>query len=291
MKIQHWAIIFLIIILPFSIVCRNVIKKKILVLNDETRYNNIIDNATFDAVAQIKESGAAFNLMNKFSKNVPLNEYIMDASVDRFFNTLCVNFNLPSNRTQAESYFCRYIPAIIFIGYDGLFVYSCEETGAGYEFRLKPKIPYAYNYNGVLINFTLDNYVKIYAPSSEAPFAQGFPLADDSSTGTYIIGGYVGNEVDFNYNGNNDLSEPGASTNPPGITPSIDPYALTTITNKTWVEAVRQDLAVYSTDSANNEGNLSYFLYAWGQASNWSAGVPNKLKNLLITDRRSSFRF
>ena len=55
MKIQHWAIIFIIIILPFSIICRNTISKKNLLLRDETRINNIIDNATYDAVSQIIE--------------------------------------------------------------------------------------------------------------------------------------------------------------------------------------------------------------------------------------------
>ncbi len=96
MKIQHWAIIFLIIIIPFSIVCRSVVNKKIINLRDETKYNNIIDNATYDAVSQIKElamqtaPGGA-----EFGKNVPMNESVLEACVDRFFNTLCVNFNLP----------------------------------------------------------------------------------------------------------------------------------------------------------------------------------------------------
>ena len=39
MKIQHWAIIFIIIILPFSIICRDTIKKKNILLRDVYNIN------------------------------------------------------------------------------------------------------------------------------------------------------------------------------------------------------------------------------------------------------------
>ena len=54
MKIQHWAIIFIILVLPLSIMCRSMITKKNLTLRDETRYNNIIDNAKRYAKTKIK---------------------------------------------------------------------------------------------------------------------------------------------------------------------------------------------------------------------------------------------
>ena len=88
MKIQHWAIIFIIIILPFSIICRNIITKKNLLLRDETRINNIVDNA--------EELG--------YGKNIPMTYGVADAAIDRFFNTLSVNFNLPIGREKAEAY-------------------------------------------------------------------------------------------------------------------------------------------------------------------------------------------
>lgn len=190
MKIQHWAIIFIIIVVPLSIICRNTISKKNLNLRDETRYNNVIDNATYDAVSQILEISEELG----YGKNIPITKNVAMASINRFFNTLCVNFNLPDNIENAKSYFGQYIPAIIIVGYDGLYVYSCEDTENGYEFILKPKIPYAYTYekNGekFVFNFTLDNYVTIYFSDDKflenAPDSNGNPMP-----ATYSLSGYV----------------------------------------------------------------------------------------------------
>ena len=286
MKIQHWAIIFLIIMIPFSIVCRNVINNKILLLKDETRYNNIIDNASFDAVAQLKEFDNEFGM----GKNIPLTASIMDACIDRFFNTLCVNFNLPANRQTAEAYFCRYIPAIIIIGYDGLYVYSCETTANGFEFKLKPKIPYSYKFsNNIIINFTLDNYVKLFLPSDV--FASGYTLETDSTGAEYtggsvVIGGYVGNFVDYNGNNIDDFAEGRAL----GITvqdnvPSLfNPYGI----KLSDINEIKSFLATMTVKTANNDGNLSYFLYVWGHNVNWASNSPPQmLANLLITDGKS----
>jgi len=209
MKIQHWAIIFIIIILPISIICRNVISKKNWLLRDETRYNNIIDNATYDAVAQIVEVSEEL----EYGKNIPMTYGVANAAIDRFFNTLSVNFNMPIGREKAEAYFCQYIPAIVIVGYDGLFVYSYEETEKGYDFTLKPKIPYAYTYRipnsrkSVTVNFTLDNYVTLYFSDDEflvgAPDANGIP--DDG--GTHVLEGYVGEFLDVDQNGIDDLKD------------------------------------------------------------------------------------
>lgn len=202
MKIQHWAIIFIIIILPFSIICRNIITKKNLLLRDETRINNIVDNATYDAVSQIVEVAEELG----YGKNIPMTYGVADAAIDRFFNTLSVNFNLPIGREKAEAYFSRYIPAIVIVGYDGLYVYSYEQTNKGYEFTLKPKIPYACTYKlagtdkNVTIHFTLDNYVTVYFPDDE--FLVDAPSTDEDGNyvldikGTHFLSGYIGEKLD-----------------------------------------------------------------------------------------------
>lgn len=190
MKIQHWAIIFIIIMLPLSIICRNTISKKNLNLRDETRYNNVIDNATYDAVSQIVEISEELG----YGKNIPITEGVAMSAINRFFSTLCVNFNLPDNLENAKAYFGQYVPAIIIVGYDGLYIYSCEDTENGYDFKLKPKIPYACTYekNGkkYIINFTLDNYISIYFPSDtfldDAPDINGNPMEP-----THVLSGYV----------------------------------------------------------------------------------------------------
>jgi len=222
LKIQHWAIIFIIIILPFSIITRSTINKKSVLLREETRYNNIIDNASYDAVSQILEASEELEL----GKNIPITKDLADAAIDRFFNTLAVNFNLPvlknannKTRNSARAYFSQYIPAIVIVGYDGLYVYSYEEGVDGYEYVLKPKIPYSCKINeNITINFTLDNYVELIFNETAEGSSNGMlfghdmpgtPASDGTPTvaDTRILKGYVGVELDNNNDGIDDFRD------------------------------------------------------------------------------------
>lgn len=260
MKIQHWAIIFIIIILPFSIICRNIITKKNLLLRDETRINNIVDNATYDAVSQIVEVAEELG----YGKNIPMTYGVADAAIDRFFNTLSVNFNLPIGREKSEAYFSRYIPAIVIVGYDGLYVYSYEQTNKGYEFTLKPKIPYACTLadSNVTIHFTLDNYVTLYFPSDNNVFLKNeYGDYIESANGTHFIAGYIGEKLDVE---------------------GEDPYSINTTTNDygeivsrseiDQIEYIKNALPMF-TD------NLSYILKEWANrgvllATNTATKLP-----------------
>ncbi len=311
MKIQHWAIIFLIIIVPFSIICRSVVNKKMLNLRDETRYNNIIDNATYDAVSQIKELAD----LNNLGKNVPITDAVAEASIDRFFNTLAVNFNLPFERTAAENYFDRYIPAIIIVGYDGLYVYSCERTDSGYQFRFKPKIPYSEvidlgSYGNCVVNYTLDNRVRLFF--DDRVFGNGFKfdnLGEPSGTGTRVLSGYVGVDIDMNKDGLPDFySGDGSSSikirsgerydsSMPGYYPNMDPYSLCREENRPYkdyldINAGKKDIQqTIQEDLASdfNSEELSYYLFEWV----CSQGDPSDLRGLryLIDDGKSEHQY
>lgn len=290
MKIQHWAIIFIIIILPFSIICRNTISKKNILLRDETRINNVIDNATYDAVSQIIEISEELG----YGKNIPITKGVADAAIDRFFNTLSVNFNLPIGREKAEAYFSPYIPAIIIVGYDGLYIYSYEETNKGYEFTLKPKIPYSCEYTlpgtskTIIINFTLDNYVSIYFQNDtflvNAPFNnEGTELY---TNGTHELSGYIGEFLDVDSNGIDDLNdymtEDGNIIScPEGYEQYVgndDPYGIQSYGYRTpaQVSYIKNTVPMF-TD------NLSYILKEWAKTG--SGASPNTATYLsILTD-------
>lgn len=270
MKIQHWAIIFIIIILPFSIICRNVINKKNLLLRDETRYNNVIDNATYDAVSQIIEVSDELG----YGKNIPITKGVADAAIDRFFNTLSVNFNMPIGREKAEAYFSPYIPAIIIVGYDGLYVYSYEETLSGYDFVLKPKIPYSYTVpdtNGVVINFTLDNYVRIYFPSDT--FLDDI-YDEKGSSKTHVLSGYVGEILDVDNNGIDDEYD--------GINENNNPYGIPSSTSEA-VKYIKGTLPMLTE-------NVSYILEQWNSVPTTSNQTVGKLNWLYERDITTSGR-
>ena len=166
MKIQHYAIIFIIIILPFSIICKTLINKKIDTINEQTRINNALDTATNDAVDTLIELNDEFYALYE-GETLDVTPTLAKEALKTFFESLAVNYNLPFTEDEkfSENYFSTYIPAVVIVAYDGFYIYSVEENSGTYEYILSSKIPYAYEENGYIINFTLGNSIKLYAPN------------------------------------------------------------------------------------------------------------------------------
>jgi hypothetical protein len=185
---------------------------KITVLKEETNYNNIVDNATYDAVSQILEASESL----EYGKNIPLTEELCNAAINRFFTTMAVNFNLnpvTSKKGDAEfvsyaqEFFSQYVPAIAIIGYDRMMIYSY--SGDSYvKVSSDDEEEYFYEFgedrDTVGINFTLDNYVSLTFPEEEQYTFND--IAGDGS-GTNVLAGYVGNPLDTNNNGQDDWLE------------------------------------------------------------------------------------
>lgn len=179
MKIIHWTIIFVLIVVPFSLVCRNIINTRFIALKDEVRINNAIDTATYDAVDLLIEVAEVSG-----DKKIELNPTLCKETINQFFRTMCVNYNLPFNE-ESNAYLQSYIPAIIIVGYDGFYIYSAEKTANGVEHILKPKIPYAYKDSmGNIINFTLTNEVKVFCNKTGKTYSGilGYNVHDDDGS-------------------------------------------------------------------------------------------------------------
>ncbi len=163
MKLQHFAIIFLIIILPFSIICRNTMNNYSLMLKDQVRLNNVIDAATQDALDMLVELNDEFQMLY-FDQRFDITQELAEESIKSFFKTMAISFNMPYIEGSTQSYFSMYIPAIVVIAYDGFFIYSVNETNGIYAYQMSPKIPYAYfdEKTGAMVHFTLGNYIKLY---------------------------------------------------------------------------------------------------------------------------------
>ncbi len=190
MKLQHFCIIFLIIILPFSIMARNTTREYMLTLRDQTRLNNVIDNATQDALDMIVELNDEFQSMY-FAQQFNVTQSVAKEAVKSFFQTLAINYNMPYIEGDTEAYFSTYVPAIVIIGYDGFYVYSINEVGGAYAYQMSPKIPYSYEEDDMIINFTLGNDLKILY---NGVYYEG-TLTDNYTTETHTkvhgTGGYV----------------------------------------------------------------------------------------------------
>ena len=180
MKIQHYAIVFIIIILPFSIICRSRINNKIDVLNNETKINNALDVATMDAIDTLIDLNEEYYALYD-GQTIEITPTIAKEGIKVFFQSLSLNDSLPfvANEKFAEEYFSPYIPAIVVVAYDGFYIYSVEKNSSSglYEYVLSPKIPYAYVQSGYYINFSLGNYIKLCTPTGEVyegEFTKGY---------------------------------------------------------------------------------------------------------------------
>lgn len=170
MKLQHIIIIFVIIIVPISLVLSAYINAHIKTIENQTKYDNILINATYDGVKAFQLNTA--NNMYSTISNSKIRD--IEASVNVFFSSLATNLGA-SGYSQEE--LRPYIPAIVFTLYDGYYVYSnyfdtqYDEDGdgvaeGGYKYGLKPFTYYSCRYiNGAstdfVVNYTLDNTITI----------------------------------------------------------------------------------------------------------------------------------
>ena len=181
MKILHWAIILLAIILPVSIVCRLLVTSRFNALKDEVRINNAIDTATKDAIDQIIVVSDLMEYDNQFGGVINITPALAQESIDTFFHTMAVNYNLAytskennSDSSLIKSYFASYIPAVIVIAYDGFYTYSLENNGnSGYRYQLSTKIPFTYTPPGAnyTIGYTLGDDIYLYPHGSNVCYS------------------------------------------------------------------------------------------------------------------------
>ena len=179
MKIQELAIIFIIIILPISLLLSEYTQFQIQTLKIQTEYDAKLTAATYDAIK-------AFQLNASNSSTSDLSNSKMrdlEASVNSFRNSIISGFKL-NGYTASE--LDNYIPALVYTLYDGFYIYSpYENTNYRYEtdgngnpiisqpidgngekiYGLKPYINYSCRYiNGnidVVITYALDNYITV----------------------------------------------------------------------------------------------------------------------------------
>jgi len=155
MKITDTAILFVIIALPFAFMLR--IKTDNL---QNMEYKNILLNKYLDAAVEDASNAMIIKGMN--NKIVISREKALEA----FFQTLYANLGIAGDNAARQS-IRAYIPAIVLIDYDGYWIYSMETYASMngvkiQEMLWKPKKPYVYEYNGLVYQFTLDDYIIVF---------------------------------------------------------------------------------------------------------------------------------
>lgn len=173
MKIQYLAVLFIIIILPMSLILSEYTQNHIETLNSQESYDSKLDTATYDAIKAFQ-----LNTINNSTSEIQ-NSKIRDieAAVNTFFNSISSNFNLAGYNQDILN---KYVPALVFTMYDGIYIYTSYNNtlndlslkeNATYKdgenvAGLKPYIFYSCRYQkaggtDVVITYSLDNYIQV----------------------------------------------------------------------------------------------------------------------------------
>lgn len=162
MKLQHFAVIFVIIVLPISFLLSMFMQSKIDEINLKAEYDSRISDATYDGIK-------AFELnTNNENEKLTINQKEKEVkyAIETFYKTLANKFSyngLDSNSLK------DYTPALLFNLYDGFFIQSKYKNveNNNYEYGIRPYEKYSCRYAksdkyDFIINYTLDNYILIY---------------------------------------------------------------------------------------------------------------------------------
>lgn len=161
MKLQHLAIIFVIIMLPISMVITSYIQAQIDTILLQNLYSRRLQTATYDAIRAFQLN----TINNKYSTVSDSKIRDIEASISTFYNSL--GTELGASGYDVES-LQAFIPAIIYTMYDGYYIYGkyYNDTVGQYQYGLKPYIYYSCRYvqgnSDFVVNYTLDNNITVY---------------------------------------------------------------------------------------------------------------------------------
>ena len=177
MKIQSLAVMFIIIILPISLVLSTYVQNRVETISMQSQYDSKLKSATYDALKAYQ-----LNSFNSASQDIT-NSKMRDikASVNSFFNSLSTNFSTVGYTKETLQ---NYVPAVVYTMYDGYYIYSPytntwddekkeknnEDADISYKdgekiYGLKPYVYYSCRYKNtssdIIITYSLDNYISI----------------------------------------------------------------------------------------------------------------------------------
>ena len=197
MKIQSLAVMFIIIVLPISIVMQTYIQSRVETLSLQSQYDSKLLGSTYDALKAYQLNSV--NSDTSYLANSKMRD--IEAGANTFFNSLSTNFStLGYNKESLQG----YVPALVFTMYDGYYIYSpytntwddetsnihgSDEDKTFYNcqvlYGLKPYIYYSCRYKkdnlDVVITYSMDSYVSIQGKKGNQTISlYGYVLDEDN---------------------------------------------------------------------------------------------------------------
>ena len=173
MKIQTLAVIFVIIMLPISLVLSVYTQNQMTTLNLQSKYDSRLIDSTYEAIKTFQ-----INTLANSSSDVASSKIRdIEASINSFFSSVANNFGLSEYNADTIK---EYMPAIVYTLYDGYYIYSPYTNNinninvkedSSYQNKqtlqgLKPYVYYSCRYkvgsnSDFVITYSLDNYITI----------------------------------------------------------------------------------------------------------------------------------
>ena len=117
MKIQTLAVIFVIIMLPISLVLSVYTHNQMTTLNLQSKYDSRLIDSTYEAIKTFQ-----INTLANSSSDVASSKIRdIEASINSFFSSVANNFGLSEYNADTIK---EYMPAIVYTLYDGYYIYS-----------------------------------------------------------------------------------------------------------------------------------------------------------------------
>lgn len=209
MKLQNMTVIFIIIIIPIILVISYYIGLEIKTVATQNSYNTKLQTATNDSIQALEINTVEWN--SEYSKLADSRRRDVLAAINTFTTSLANSMGMSGASKEMMQ---TYVPAIAYTMYDGYYIYSTslvqeqdldengrtkfneagelEYTGnQSYNYVLKPYNAYSARYTSggidITVNYTLDNYIKIYDNNGGDLTKEGYLVLCDDNNGVNNI--------------------------------------------------------------------------------------------------------
>lgn len=215
MKLQNMTVIFIIIMIPIIIVTSYYIGLQIKTITMQKDYTVKLQTAAKDSIQALEINTVEWNSASSNLADSKRRDVL--ASINTFTTSLANSMGIGgAGRGRIQT----YIPAIVYTMYDGYYIYSAslmqdqdttekDENGndvdygrtqfdennkikyketSSYQYILKPYSPYSARYasgnTNITVNYTLDNYIRVYGTvNGEYQAKEGYLVVCDDDAG------------------------------------------------------------------------------------------------------------
>lgn len=211
MKLQNMTVIFIIIMIPIILVVSYYIGLQINTITMQKNYTVKLQTAAKDSIQALEINTVEWNSASSNLADSKRRDVL--ASINTFTTSLANNMGIGG---AGKGRIQTYIPAIVYTMYDGYYIYSAslmkdqDTTSEGltqfnedgtiksngtssYQYILKPYSPYSARYASanesidVTVNYTLDNYIRVYGTvNGEYQAKEGYLVVCDDDTGVRV---------------------------------------------------------------------------------------------------------